>query len=76
MNKMDLCDLLCGEIIDCNDCENINLTELKQRNNNNNGLIHYCYKYKKQLFHLGEDYHICPCEECIVNDYEEFEGRK
>lgn len=54
---------------DCNDCSYLNITEEQQRiNGNKEG--HYCNKYNKPVYHMGnklskyDPYLIHPCKEC------------
>ena len=58
------------KITDCNYCPHLNITEEKQRiEGNKTG--HYCNKYNKPVYHMGnrfingyEPSCIYPCDEC------------
>lgn len=66
--------------VDCNDCENINITEVEQRTTENNK-PHICLKYMKRCFHRSQekDYHdifIFPCDECWKDEYRNFKEKQ
>lgn len=63
-------------IIDCNDCEHLNITEAEQRKQGNHN-PHICQFYKKQCRHnimkRGAVF-IYPCEKCAADGYKNYRG--
>jgi len=59
------------EIINCNECQFINLTESQQINNKD---YHICLKHNERLFHRSNNpkikhEYIYPCDKCNGNDF-------
>lgn len=62
------------QIIDCNDCEHISITEAEQRKRGNQH-PHICQCYMKRCKHnimKRDEVLIYPCEECITDGYKNF----
>lgn len=62
---------LSEELINCNICKHINITE---ENQHNTSIPHVCLIYNKRLFHRSnkpKDFHglIYPCKECSGKDF-------
>lgn len=63
--------------MDCNKCNNINITEMQQRMFGK--LYHHCTFYNKRILHNTPSkfhYDLCPCSECVNDEYKNFVKRK
>lgn len=57
-------------MMDCNDCQYLNITEKEQRQTNHGNYIpHICTKYNKRVIHRASSRqhksYLYPCEECV-----------
>ena len=62
------------QIIDCNDCEHLNITEAEQRKQGNK-IPHFCQVYRNWCKHniMERDaVFIYPCKECVADKYKNF----
>ena len=63
-------------IIDCNDCDNISITELEQRICGNN-YPHICQYYRERCKHNSMErdaVFIYPCSKCVADKHKNFKA--
>lgn len=64
------------QIIDCNMCEHISITEAEQRKQGNK-IPHFCQIYRNWCKHNSMErdaVFIYPCEECVADRHKNFRG--
>ena len=65
------------QVIDCNMCEHISITEAEQRKRGNQ-YPHICQCYEKQCKHNYMErgaVFIYPCRECVIDKHENYRSR-